>query len=658
MATKSILLAIADQQALADISQALGAEWMPTPVGTEAEALAQLDKYAFEALLVDFNLGSPDASDLLNQALAKRPQTARFLLAHEADLALVAAKVEGTHQILPKPLELASLRSRLEDGVRPEATSHGQPAADAANGAEAKPSVPAIYAELLKAFDSPEVTPAQIGSLLAQDAELSAEVLRLASSAYLRSPRPCTDLVEAVNSLGLPAVKGLIQALRFLAENSHLRPGYLSLEQLWQHSTTVAQIARDLVLFETRDRALAGEAFVAGLVHDLGKVVLVTNFDDLYCRVHSLARKQPVAIWEAEKEMFGASHGEIGGCLVGMWNLPGSAVEAAALHHEPPLGENRQLTPLAAVHIANVLAHELVPSEEFRIAPVIDTRLLNELGLLQRLPLWRAAIANGVAGDFGAEAELAQTTEAAPSSPGAYSTPISRTANQLSGPVTSTRSATSGHPLPSHAPAVAGWGAGFRRWVYAGVAAALFLWVGFWLSNKPEPQAPLTVYARSRTPAPVPAKATPMPAPIAAASRESTGGSEPSKPSAPPTRAAAPAPVQLAMVNTQPSAAPASTAPANPAPAPALVRAAVAAPAKPASAAPAKAPLPQTSVPKPAQPEFRLNTIFYTVDRPSAVVNGKMVWPGDRVGEAIVLSIGRNQVTLKVHGETRTFVLH
>src|SRR5262249_40671684 len=156
-----------------------------------------------------------------------------------------------------------------------------------------------------------------------------------------------------------------------------------SFDQIWQHSVNVAQIARDLVLFETKDRTLASQALIAGLIHDLGKVVLVTNFEDLYGRVHSLARKQPVTLWDVEKEMFGANHGEIGACLLGMWNMPAPIVDAAAFHHEPLLGEQQGLTPLAAVHIANVIERELCPSgEDMMVAPIISTPFLNELGLL------------------------------------------------------------------------------------------------------------------------------------------------------------------------------------------------------------------------------------------------------------------------------------
>src|SRR5689334_20720115 len=118
MATKSILLAVKEPQTLVDITQALGVGWKVTSVASEGDAISRLEKREFDAVLVDFNLSSPDASDLLNLVQEYHPESVRFLLAYEADLALVAAKVNGTPQILPKPLDAGSLKSRIESEVK------------------------------------------------------------------------------------------------------------------------------------------------------------------------------------------------------------------------------------------------------------------------------------------------------------------------------------------------------------------------------------------------------------------------------------------------------------------------------------------------------------------------------------------------------------
>lgn len=621
MSTKSILLALADPQALVDITQALGAGWEATPVSSEADALAQLEQRAFDAFLVDFNLGSPDASQLLSQALERRPEMNRFLLAYEADLALVAAYVTGPHEILPKPVDPASLKSRIESSLAPADAKCSQSAGDPGTDASASPAVPAIYSEVLKALESPGITDRQVGEIIAGDAALTSEVLRLTDSTGPGLPRNITDPTAAVAALGLETVKALVLALRFLAEHSQLKPGYLSLEKLWEHSLQVAQLARDLVLYETKDRVLAGEALVAGLLHDLGKVVLATNFGDLYGRVHSLARKQPVPLWDIETEMFGANHGEIGACLVGMWNLPGSVVQAAAFHHEPPLGEYQSLTPLAAVHIANVLEHECQPSAEFRVAPVMSPAFLNEIGLLQRLPVWRAVFANRRGAGAGPEIEPAEASQPQVVTPVLSAAPPPRTANQLPAPAVATRTATLGEPgsqdglpvAPASRP---------TRWVYAGAAAIVVGLLALWLQNQPnEP-------VRALAPAPLPEKAPVVASPAPAAAPEATPATAVSEETL--------ATVTALFLN----------------PAPALSEPEPIVPTAPLAAATQASPAREK-----AQPEFRLNGIIYAVGRSAAIVNRQTVCVGDWVSGATVVAIDRTQVTLQINGQRKTLVL-
>jgi HD-like signal output (HDOD) protein/ActR/RegA family two-component response regulator len=629
MSTKTILLAVADRQALVDITQALGDGWEATSVSDEVDALAQLEQRTFDALLVDFNLGSPNASQLLNDALEKRPETIRFLLAYEADLALVAAYVSGTHEILPKPVEPASLKNRIERGVAPHDSNRNVHEGGPGVGDSASPAVPAVYSKVLKALDLPGVTKSQVGEIIAEDTALTYEVLRLTKSAYLGLPRNITDPVKAVEPMGLETVKALVMALRFLAEHSQLKPGYLSLEKIWQHSTKVGKLARDLMLFETKDRGLAAEALVAGLLHDLGKVVLASNFDDLYGRVHSLARNQPVAMWDIEKEMFGASHGEIGGCLAGMWNMPSSVVQAVAFHHEPPLGEHQHLTPLAAIHIANVLEHEIRPSDEFRVAPVISTAFLNDIGLLQRLPVWRAVFANRRNASASPEVEATATSPFQLFTPAFSGTPPPLTANQLPAPTAETRTATLGQPgsddgvpvaPPSHQ----------RRWVYAGAAAAALGFLILWFGTRPnlavraqtpEPTANRASVVMSPAPASEPAPAAVLATPAIAVSEEAPGTNAVLAPN-PATTLAGSQPT----VGTAPQHVTATNAP----------------PATPATE-------------EKARPDFRLNGIIYTVARPVAIVNGQTVCVGDSVSGATIAAIDRNFVTLQINGR-KTYV--
>jgi HD-like signal output (HDOD) protein len=608
---------------LIDITQALGAGWEATSVASEADAAEQLEKSAFDAFLADFNLGSPDASELLNQALEKRPETPRFLFAYESDLALVAAKVNGAHHILPKPIEPDSLKKRIEDGIG-DANSK-QAGSDPSNSPIDAPAVSSIYSEVLKAMESPGATSEQVGEMIARDEALTSEVLRLTNSAYLGLPRNITEPAEAVEALGLETVKALVMALQFLAEHSRLRPGYLSLDEIWQHSVNVAQIARDLVLFETKDRKLASQALIAGLLHDLGKVVLVTNFDDLYGRVHSLANKQPVSLWDIEKGMFGANHGEIGACLVGMWNMPGPIVDAAALHHEPPLGEQQQMTPLAAVHIANVLEHQLRPSDDgMMVAPIMNTPFLNELGLLERLPVWRAAFANRRPENPQQEDESAEL-------------------DASGSPVTKTSRPASYQPRRRDGIPALQAVRNLKHWIYGGIGAGALALLVIWLTRQPEINNPEPVYAQTR--APQQAAVVPEVAPAAApeASPTAAVSDEPPTPSTPAATQTASLP------NTKESAQ--ATEPAI-----ATSTNSATASVPTASVPPPVAVVPPAVPQEKPQQQYKLTGIIFT-SRPSAIVNGVNLNVGEQVDGATVVAIGRTAVTLQFNGQRKTYLL-
>lgn len=634
MATKNILVAIADAQAVVEINQALGEEWLTTPVASEADALALLDIGSFDALLVDFNLGDPDASELLNQALAKCPKMTRFMLAYEADLALIAAKVEGDHEILPKPLEPAALKCRIESSLASPET--GAVKSQTVPASPREEEISHVYAEVLQALESSTVSCRQIGAIIGHDASLTQEVLQLTRSAYLGLPGNITNPIEAVEVLGLETVKAIVMARRFLDEHRHLNSCYLSPEKLWQHSLNVAQIARDLVLFETKNRALASQALAAGVLHDLGKIVLATNFEDLYGRVHSLARKQPVALWDVEKEMFGANHGEIGACLLGMWNMSSDIVDATAFHHEPPLGEHNQLTTLAAVHIANVLEHQLRPDNEFRVLPVVSTPFLNQLRLLQRLPVWRATFANQRPPEKPVQPAVAPVLADAPAS---------QTGNHLPGPATATWTSTAAPESEPPRTATTTARSRTRGRVYAGIVAAALLLVAAlfrseWSSDDSVPVNARTLEHAEPAVAGFPAPSlepAPAPAPEVAATIEPAPAAPVSSTPAPTSDGASNS--QPEVVTPEPAAA--SAPPVMAAPAVTTVTTATPETATPATVAAVKA----------EAPTFKLNGIFYGGSNPSAIVNGKTVSVGESVNGATVIHIGQSEVTLDLKGE-------
>jgi HD-like signal output (HDOD) protein len=128
---------------------------------------------------------------------------------------------------------------------------------------------------------------------------------------------------------------------------------------------------------------------MAGLLHDVGKLVLVVNVPDKYERVIEIKRDQNISLNQAEQSVFGTSHAEVGAYLTGLWGLPDAIVEAVAFHHRPNICLSDNLIPLTFVHIADGLEHygNGVSSVEEQLSTV-DYIYLEKLGLKEKTPQW------------------------------------------------------------------------------------------------------------------------------------------------------------------------------------------------------------------------------------------------------------------------------
>jgi len=151
---------------------------------------------------------------------------------------------------------------------------------------------------------------------------------------------------------------------------------------------------------------LAERAFTAGLLHDIGKLVLASNVPDMYSTAHKLQQYKRIQESEAELAILSSSHAELGASLLGAWRLPLAIVEAVGWHHTPSQSGDISFSVLTAVHVANVLAHESdTPTSGVGRPPRFDTMYLVNLGLLNRRNHWREACGLPVRDDGGMTVE-------------------------------------------------------------------------------------------------------------------------------------------------------------------------------------------------------------------------------------------------------------
>lgn len=208
------------------------------------------------------------------------------------------------------------------------------------------PTVPGIVAKISRMVENPETSAAEVGSLITQDQVLSAKVLRMANSAFFGMSRKISSVPQALMILGFDVVKGLVLT------SSVFDMIQKSMAGLWEHSIGCA--AASGAVAATLGRDDAEEILVAGLLHDLGKVVLALNMPHEMQLVREKVEHDQILFYEAENAVLDFHHGEIGQWLAEHWNLPERLAEPMRLHHNP---ERAVLYPecAAIVHIADAI---------------------------------------------------------------------------------------------------------------------------------------------------------------------------------------------------------------------------------------------------------------------------------------------------------------
>jgi putative nucleotidyltransferase with HDIG domain len=231
---------------------------------------------------------------------------------------------------------------------------------------------------------------ADVVNIIQQDIAMSAKVLQLANGGFFGLPQKATTLEHAVNCLGLDRIRTLAlysETFRVFVPDTRIPDSFGRTTQ--RHSRRTATIAGALPLAPE----LRETAFVAGLLHDVGKLVLASTMPDAFCTVLAKMNDQGSTQAEAEEELLGISHAEIGAYLLGLWGINDMVVEAIAHHHQPTRVSHADLDCSIAVYLANLLANELemhandLQGEELRAA---DRKNLEILGVLQQYSSFRA----------------------------------------------------------------------------------------------------------------------------------------------------------------------------------------------------------------------------------------------------------------------------
>lgn len=221
------------------------------------------------------------------------------------------------------------------------------------------PAMPEVVADALHLLEDPTVDTTKISAVIERDPALAARVLRMSNSPYYGMKRQVGSIKLAIVVLGMREVKNILMgmaALETVRGDGALSPlGY----SIWQHSLIVAGLCKKLGT-ELR-LGLQGEDFVAGLLHDIGKLMLLNRMGNGYRGLYMKAQSEQRPLFELEQESYGFTHADVAGSLVLRWQLPHTIADALWYHHATPVMDlhSAQDPSLAAlVRVSNLAAHD------------------------------------------------------------------------------------------------------------------------------------------------------------------------------------------------------------------------------------------------------------------------------------------------------------
>lgn len=351
--------------------------------------ISLMSKSNIDVVIVDTQMSGLNTADLLTSIKKLYPRTIRIALSGHTSVAKVLQNSDLAHQFISKPVSAETLLSSISRAFSLGGLLSDEKLRKLVLGIQSIPSLPSLYLEIVDELQNPNPSSDRVGEIISRDMSMSAKVIQLVNSAYFGLLHSVNDPAQAAVLLGLETIRDLVLTLQIFSQFDQNIIRRLGMTTLWEHSLSVGVYCKKIARTMSSDDTMIDAAFLAGLLHDLGMLVIAENFSMKYYSANGIASRKNVELFVAEKETFGISHGQLGAYLIGLWGLPDIVVEAVSLHHELKRLPHKGFSLAPLVHVSNALDYELNARSAKGAVPKIDDESLLELGLAEKVDMWR-----------------------------------------------------------------------------------------------------------------------------------------------------------------------------------------------------------------------------------------------------------------------------
>lgn len=350
-------------------------------------ALEIIENSDIDIVVSDMRMPGMDGAEFLSRVKEHHPQIIRIMLTGQADEESVYRTVNVVHQFLSKPCEPELLKEILGRSSELHDRLNNKDLKKIISGIDHLPSLPTVYADLQKILRKEDVTADDIAKVIEKDIGMTSKLLQLVNSSFFGLYQKVESPARAVNLLGFDTIRILVLGVQIFSELKTDSPA-VSLSFLMDHSMKVAQCSKKIALESVDHPELVNECFLAGMLHDIGRLLLLANCTDSYVPLVEAAKEESSLLVDKEWQQFRATHGDVGTYLIGLWGFSSNLLEAICYHNNISAYQRVTFSPALAVHVADAFYYKFNPEHALGAPPEIDLDYLNKTDLGAKLAEW------------------------------------------------------------------------------------------------------------------------------------------------------------------------------------------------------------------------------------------------------------------------------
>ncbi|MDY0131761.1 MAG: HDOD domain-containing protein [Desulforegulaceae bacterium] len=352
-------------------------------------ALEFMEKKPADIIITEYKMKEINGNEFLKEIKKRFPHTDRVLLSGETDEKKIMTAVPIAHQFIYKPVSGSKLKSMIKRTIAMKSILKNKSLRTTISKLDSLPSLPSKYNEIVRELNSPISSTKKTGEIISTDPSMTSKILQLINSGFFYLPRKISRVDEAVVLLGIDIVKSLVLNHEIFSKLK-LEKHFLNFQkELHFHSMATAKTAKEIAIMEGLSDYSADQAFMAGLIHDCGKLVLASNFPEEYKQALENIENKNSDFIKEERLIFNSSHEIIGAFLMGAWGLPLEIIEAILYHHNPSMSSDKEFGVTGAVHAANIIECQRAKTLKLPYEEAFAHRFLERIKIYNRPEIWK-----------------------------------------------------------------------------------------------------------------------------------------------------------------------------------------------------------------------------------------------------------------------------